>query len=278
MSNFATAVIKNIQEGPTKGIITHGWTITSTKLPILNAKEIERAQAELEIPLPEMFFGNNRITISNEHGFEFEFSPMEALKHVDASREGGDKVKLAYSEEWKKKSEKNHEHVKDVVKSYDWTYSTTYRCTLKSAPDGQNFKPTTDRIDIEKLKLPEPINFYDENILFEDELADNGTAMLNAKMRVMPSGFFVLQRFFLRVDDVLFRLNETRVYHEFGTVYLIREYSSREEAYDKIRAAILPHRGDDISQLTDPDWVSSKLPAPLEQIIEKINVIPEQPK
>ena len=31
--------------------------------------------------------------------------------------------------------------------------------------------------------------------------------------RVMESGFFILQRFFLRVDGVLVRLNETRFYH-----------------------------------------------------------------
>ena len=29
----------------------------------------------------------------------------------------------------------------------------------------------------------------------------------------MPTGFFVLQRQFIRVDRVLIRLNETRLYH-----------------------------------------------------------------
>ena len=52
----------------------------------------------------------------------------------------------------------------------------------------------------------------------------------------MPSGFYILQRFFLRVDEVLFRMNDTRIYHEFWTEYLQREYSSREEHYNKIRA------------------------------------------
>ncbi|CAG8679130.1 16824_t:CDS:1, partial [Acaulospora colombiana] len=44
------------------------------------------------------------------------------------------------------------------------------------------FQNTTERINIEKLKIPEPILFYDEIVLFEDELADNGTALLNAKV------------------------------------------------------------------------------------------------
>ncbi|RIB12158.1 TIP41-like protein, partial [Gigaspora rosea] len=216
-----------------QGIQVRGWTISTTKLPIFNSQEIDRVQKQISIPLPEMFFGNNKLQVTNEHGIIFELSPVDALKFVDATKEGGDRVKVAYSEEWKHKSAKNHDHIKDVVKPYDWTYSTSYSGTLIHGL--QDFEKTTDRIDIEKLKIPEPILFYDEIILFEDELADNGTALLNAKVRVMPSGFFILQRFFLRVDEVLFQLNETRVYHEFGTEYLLREYSSRENPYSKVK-------------------------------------------
>ena len=32
--------------------------------------------------------------------------------------------------------------------------------------------------------------------------------------RVMPTSFFVLLRFFLRVDGVIIRINDTRLYHE----------------------------------------------------------------
>nr|XP_032836249.1 TIP41-like protein [Petromyzon marinus] len=44
----------------------------------------------------------------------------------------------------------------------------------------------------------------------------------------MPSFLFLLLRYFLRVDGVLLRSNETRLYHQTGTDYLLREYSSRE--------------------------------------------------
>lgn len=40
----------------------------------------------------------------------------------------------------------------------------------------------TEQIDLELLKAKEPILFYSDNILFEDELGDNGSAMLNAKI------------------------------------------------------------------------------------------------
>lgn len=46
--------------------------------------------------------------------------------------------------------------------------------------------------------------------------------------RVMPSGFFVLLRFYLRVDDVLIRINDTRLYYEKDNQYMLREYTSKE--------------------------------------------------
>jgi len=50
-----------------------------------------------------MFFGNNSLQIINDHGILFEFSPLDALRMVDATAEGGERVKVPYSEEWKKK-------------------------------------------------------------------------------------------------------------------------------------------------------------------------------
>ena len=41
---------------------------------------------------------------------------------------------------------------------------------------------TDERIDYEKLKKQERIAFYDEVILFEDELADNGVAVFSVKI------------------------------------------------------------------------------------------------
>ena len=91
---------------------------------------------------------------------------------------------------------------------------------------------TDERIDYEQLKQQERIYFYDDVILYEDELADNGIAVLSVKIvriscvcsqlynkffptqRVMATGFFILLRFFLRVDGVLVRLIDTRIYHQ----------------------------------------------------------------
>lgn len=51
---------------------------------------------------------------------------------------------------------------------------------------------TKERIDLEQLKVKEKIFFYEDIILYEDELADNGIAKLNVKMVIITS-YYVLQ-------------------------------------------------------------------------------------
>ncbi|KAJ3057618.1 hypothetical protein HK102_011012, partial [Quaeritorhiza haematococci] len=162
----------------------------------------------------------------------------------------------------------NLEKIKDVVKPYDWTFSTEYAGTVESDSSHQ-FEPTDEGPDIERLKLPEPILFYDQLVLFEDELADNGTAILNVRVRVMPSCFLVLLRYFLRVDEVLFRIHDTRIYHQFGSAYMLREFSASEHTYSFVKdklpkpAPWEPNRAtEDLSLLTDSNWVASVLPSP----------------
>ena len=248
-----------------------------------------------------------------------------------------------------------------AAKDYDWTYSSTWPgalgCTApqpllptQSTPTvaaglrplatppaevgGKKwFEPGTDpardRIPVERLgpSSGEPILFYDDIVLYEDELADNGSSIVNVKVRVMPSGFLVLQRFFLRVDDVVFRVFDTRLYCEFAPApvpkpmptmlgatarpnpstlptslhqlslgaprtaaprpppqdndvkmsssvapaddddediaafcpRLIRECSGSEAAYSLVRSHLPPYKPNDLSPLTDVNWVSSTL-------------------
>lgn len=54
----------------------------------------------------------------------------------------------------------------------------------------------------------------------------------------MPSSFFILLRYFLRVDNVLIKINDTRLYHEFENNYIIREYTSRESKVDELKVGI----------------------------------------
>ncbi|KAF8980228.1 hypothetical protein BGZ46_004486 [Entomortierella lignicola] len=260
---FTTATAHSlIKEDQTTGIVIQDWEVRSHKTSILSSKEIDAASAELGIPIPEMIFGNNFLSIQHKSGFKLEFKALPALAMVDQTSKVTELIKVSYAREWfEHRSKVNQEHITDVVKSYDWTYTTKYSGTNLSSKESMQFvEATNESIDIDQLKRPDPILFYDENILFEDELADNGTAVLTTKMRVMPSCFLILLRFFLRVDDVLFRIHDTRIYHRFGTDTVVRECSTRESSYRDTRAKIPRSSGDDLSLLLDSNWVSSQLP------------------
>ena len=98
-----------------------------------------------------------------------------------------------------------------------------------------NFEPSTKPIPLELLKRPDPILFFDEVMLYEDEMADNGITLYSCKVRIMPQRLLLLCRFFMRLDNVLLRIRDTRVYVEFGTGEVIREYVAKEEKYEVVR-------------------------------------------
>jgi type 2A phosphatase activator TIP41 len=96
---------------------------------------------------------------------------------------------------------------------------------------------------MDKLRRPDPILFFDEVDLYEDELGDNGMSLLSIKVRVMPARLLLLSRFFLRLDDVIFRVRDTRVYVEFETGQVVRDYAVMEAPYSKlkeVRVSVLP--------------------------------------
>jgi type 2A phosphatase activator TIP41 len=60
------------------------------------------------------------------------------------------------------------------------------------------------------------------------------------RQRVMPHSFFILYRLFLRVDNVLFRIYDVRIYHKFGSGEVIKESLGMEADYDTIKSVSLP--------------------------------------
>ncbi|XP_026225932.1 TIP41-like protein isoform X1 [Anabas testudineus] len=208
------------------------WKVTAAKNHIMKSKDIERLAEEMNMPsLPEMLFGDNVLRIQHTDGYGIEFNAIDALKQVSSME---DTVKVACAQEWQE-SRMDSEHPKEVVKPYDWTYTTDYRGTLMG--EGMQIKviETAERINMEKLKAREQIMFFDEVLLFEDELHDHGVSMISVKIRVMPTSFFLLLRFFLRVDGVLIRINDTRLYHEGGKNYMLREFSTRESKISELK-------------------------------------------
>jgi type 2A phosphatase activator TIP41 len=129
--------------------------------------------------------------------------------------------------------EKTHAGIKEVVKPFDWSYTTDYKGTItKGKPfETQNAEP----IPIELLKRPDPILFYEEVVLFESELDDNGISVFSCKVRVMPDRMLLLCRLFMRLDDVLVRIRDTRIYVDFNLGKVIRDYTEKEDAFDQVK-------------------------------------------
>ena len=81
-----------------RSITIAGWTVTSTKLPICSSADCDRLAAKLEIPVPEMTFGNNSVSIQGPKGWKCDFDSQHALAAVDKT--GSQGIKVSYSEQW----------------------------------------------------------------------------------------------------------------------------------------------------------------------------------
>lgn len=196
-----------------------------------------------------MVFPKNVLAVTFKTGIRIEFNPLDALKCVESCKNG---PQVACAEEWQESRPQNL--LSEKVKPFDWTFSSDYQGTI-----GEGFivEPTDLKLDIFKLMKKEAILFYHDLTLFEDELHDHGIASCSVKIvsslgdrrrlkfqfiflniflqRVMPSGFFILLRFFLRVDDVLIRINDTRFHHEIENNYILKEYTSKEATVQKLQ-------------------------------------------
>jgi type 2A phosphatase activator TIP41 len=62
----------------------------------------------------------------------------------------------------------------------------------------------------------QPILYFDDIELYEDDLHDNGVVNVRVKLRLMPTCLYVLSRCWCRVDGTPLRCRETRTMVEFG--------------------------------------------------------------
>lgn len=76
-----------------------------------------------------------------------------------------------------------------------------------------------------------PIKYYSEVPLFEDEFADRGFSKANVRFRVMKDCFFLLMRSYIRIDLNTVRILDTRVFHQFGSDRIIRDFMYKESSY-----------------------------------------------
>ncbi|KAG6017075.1 hypothetical protein E4U54_008453 [Claviceps lovelessii] len=214
------------------------FTISTRKLPISKAAAIDALTEKLGIPVPEMIFGDNLVSITHRpSGWTIAFTTPDALDAVDKT----DKhmLKVAYARDWESTRETQTQKIKDAVKPYDWSYSTTYAGTVTTTtttPEQLTLTPSPEaKMPMELLKRRDPILFYDEVVLYESELDDNGISIYSVKVRVHEERMLLLCRLFMRLDNVLVRIRDTRVFVDFPSQHVIREYTAKEASFQDVK-------------------------------------------
>ncbi|KXX78649.1 TIP41-like protein [Madurella mycetomatis] len=219
------------------------FTIASRKLPILKAGPIDALSARLGIPVPEMIFGDNLVSVAHPRtGWQISFSAEPALDTVDKTGEAG-MLRVAYAREWSSSREKTSAGISEVVRPFDWSYSCAYRGDEVPGRGGEKLTGAEvgeggeggEGIPVELLKRRDPILFADEVVLYESELDDNGISLLSVKVRVMEQRMLLLCRLYMRLDNVLVRVRDTRVYVDFGREVVVREYTAREDKFENVK-------------------------------------------
>jgi type 2A phosphatase activator TIP41 len=210
------------------------FRISTRKLPISKAAPIDALTEKLGIPVPEMIFGDNLVAITHvPTKWSISFNTPDALDAVDKTDKN--MLKVAYARDWESTREGTTQKIKEVVKPYDWSYSTTYAGTIDPGTAATSLQPTDRKIPIELLKRRDPILFFDEVVLYESELDDNGISIYSAKLRVHEKRMLLLCRLFMRLDNVIVRIRDTRIYVDFETDEVIREYTAKEAAFDDVK-------------------------------------------
>jgi type 2A phosphatase activator TIP41 len=233
----------------------------------------------LNLPsLPEMVFGKNKFELfERSSGFRLEFTALDALKMV--SHQPPHDIKVAASSVWSESNKgqvaklKQNSYLKEADNAhqdFDWTFTTRFSglmtqlhpSTLEIIP---GYAPTivSTGLDAERDGIPmaklrstsEPILWFSHVHLFEDELHDNGIAEISTKARVMGTFWFCLVRFWLRVDGVMFRVIDHRLYHEFGSSHIIKETTTKEGSWDSVTQKV----EGDLKKIKDPSEFSNHL-------------------
>ncbi|XP_048231672.1 TIP41-like protein isoform X2 [Ricinus communis] len=246
------------------GVRINGWEIVSRKGSILTSSTFQLWEQKLQSShLPEMVFGDSSLAFNHVNsGIKIHFNAFDAL--TGWKQEALPPVEVPAAAKWKFRSKPSQQ----VILDYDYTFTTPY-CgseTIENesgefleASSSLHWEDSEQKIDLVSLASKEPILFYDEVVLYEDELADNGVSLLTVKVRVMPSCWFLLLRFWLRVDGVLMRLRDTRMQCIFGggNPVILRESCWREATFQSISAKGYPS---DSAAYSDPSIIGQRLP------------------
>jgi type 2A phosphatase activator TIP41 len=186
------------------------WDFRCESGPIATEKEKEElAQSESLKHVPEQLYTKNTLRVEHKRSaFRLEFNVADALKQwVEDDNEA---VNVAIASQWQQQRQEILQGSNVEKVSYDWTFTTSYAghwtgvSAVKETGKQMNTELLTDR-------TADLVGFH-EAPLFVSELDDCGASELTVRIRVTPRYWFVLLRFFLRVDGQLVRMRDVRWY------------------------------------------------------------------
>lgn len=226
----------------TQGISIGGWLILGEGgCPIADSRTMESIQSCLAFPPPEMLFSGNRfVAFHKASGFTLKLDAESALKSCCGKSTD---LKVASAAVWSANKPLGDKkdfsgRTIEAAARYDWTYTPSILVSLyKISNDGGilDISPNISgaaAIPYEHLQQKERILWSIRVPLYSTELDDNGIAELSGRVRVMPSCFFCLFRYFLRLDNVLLKCKDVRVFHMFGSSDVLVEETFREGNID----------------------------------------------
>lgn len=194
-----------------------------------------------------------------------------------------EELKIKQAEHWVNKKVAEDADIKTLEKISDWSYTTPYKGTVVNLQPKTNtdekskdltedleklnlsdkkksyVQKTNDSIPLDNLTPKNPIKWFNEFILFEDELGDCGLTQSSFRFRTMGDCFFGLLRFYLRVDEVIVRIYDTRIYHDFKEDHIKREFSVRENTVAELKKKGFKFTADFITDHRQSDIIYPEL-------------------
>ena len=228
------------------------WDFYSHTENMMNSKDLDILIKDKEenclfvSHLPEIFYGYNRLFLINESAnFCYEFNPLQMLSLTsNAIRQKLLKEKEIYYIPSQAKSQ--YSKSDDNAADEDWSFSSPYighitsinNCCISKyynkINETKKFQREKSDIKFPETKVENVLN-YNQVHFFEDELGDIGFSEGKIGFGVMNECFLGLMRCYLRVDNMLVRNIDTKIYHKFGDKYIIRNFTVKEKTYDELK-------------------------------------------
>jgi type 2A phosphatase activator TIP41 len=228
-----------------------GWDFYSHSENMMNSKDLDiliknKDENKLHINhLPEIFYGFNRLFLINKtKNFCYEFNPLQMLSLANyTQRKKLLKEKEIYYIPNQAKSQ--YSKTDDTKNEEDWSFSSPYMGHITSInispmskyypeiKETKVFKKEKTNLKYPETKVENVLN-YNQIHFFEDELGDIGFSEGKIGFGVMNECFLGLMRCYLRVDNMVVRNIDTKIYHKFGDNYIIRNFLVKEKTYDEL--------------------------------------------